>query len=61
MDLTGLVLLRRRDVCELGHLSVKKYRTMVECGALRPLRQLGNRKALFPLSEVEKVIEKVEA
>jgi hypothetical protein len=58
MDMTGLVLLRRRDVLELGQISVKKYRTMVECGALIPLRQVGNRKALFLGSEVAKVIEK---
>ena len=58
MDLTGLVLLRRRDVLALGCLSVKKYRLMVECGALKPLKQLGrNRKLLFPAGEVAKVIE----
>ena len=58
MDLCGLVLLRRRDVLEVGHVSVKKYRLLVECGALKPLKQLGGkRKHLFPADEVAKVIE----
>ena len=53
----GLLLLRRRDVMRLGHLSEWKYRTLVENGVLRPLEQRGTRQHLFAVSEVEKVVE----
>lgn len=56
MDTIGL-LLRKRDVKQLGRLSDKKYRTLVETGALRPLMQRGSAKHLFTADEVRKVVE----
>jgi hypothetical protein len=52
------LLLRRRDVMALGQMSERKYKTLVETGALRALPQMGERrKRLFAASEVAKVIE----
>ncbi len=57
MDTIGL-LLRKRDVKQLGRLSERKYRTLVETGVLRPLIQrTEHAKHLFTAGEVRKVIE----
>ena len=42
----------------LGQMSERKYKTLVETGALRALPQMGERrKRLFAASEVAKVVE----
>ena len=54
------LLLRKRDVMALGQVSERKYKTLVETGALRALPQMGERrKRLFAASEVAKVVEVV--